>query len=65
MLPAGSNLLPPDPDFAMAVEAWNLMNGAIDWHALDAVAAYIGANDPEVLIANLLTIRAFKVRTNG
>jgi len=65
MLPAGSDPMPPDPDFAMAVEAWKMMGGAINWHALDTVAAYIGAEDPEILIASLLTIKEFKVRTNG
>jgi hypothetical protein len=40
----------------VAIQAWNVMGG-LDWAALPFVAEMLGVRDPEILIAQLVTIR--------
>lgn len=40
-----------------AVQAWNLMGGAIVWEALPVVTEMLGVDDVEVLIHLLTRIR--------
>jgi hypothetical protein len=37
--------------------AWNLMGGAIDWAALPWVMDYLGADDADTLVLDLIVIR--------
>jgi len=48
---------PPPEGLSVALEAWDLMGGRIDWAALDTVSALLGAEDVELLIARLIAIR--------
>ena len=45
------------PEVALAVRAWNLMGGEINWSALDPVSEMLGYAQPEILIAQLTAIR--------
>lgn len=38
------------------MRAWNMMKG-IDWNALPIVCEIIGVDDPELMIAQLISIR--------
>lgn len=49
----------PDPQTHIAVRVWNLMNGQLDWHALDIITVIMGINDIELLIAQLDTIKNY------
>lgn len=41
----------------MALKAWNLMGGAIDWPMLDWLAGYLGVDDLDALVLDLIVIR--------
>lgn len=44
----------------MAIQAWNLMGGTIDWAALPLIVEMLGINDMELFIRQLILIRDFK-----
>jgi len=46
----------------LAIRAWNLMGGAIDWAALPLVVARLGVDDVDLLITHLCAIRAHEAR---
>jgi hypothetical protein len=48
---------PPAPEISLAIKAWNLMGGQIDWAALPVIAEMMGAEDIEPLIVRLAAIR--------
>lgn len=48
---------PPDSQTVLAIRAWNLMEGSIDWQAMPAVTELLGIDDIEVLTAQLEAIR--------
>lgn len=48
---------PPDIHTKLAIRAWNMMGGQIDWNGLETVADILGINDIERLVAQLETIR--------
>jgi hypothetical protein len=54
----------PDVSVVLAVKAWNMMNGAIDWLALDAVTEIFGMTDIECLLAQLEKIREYGAQRN-
>ncbi len=41
----------------LAVRAWNLMGGCIDWSALPIICDLLGVSDPEMLVSQLVLIR--------
>ena len=41
----------------LAIKAWNLMGGAIDWAALPWVAEYLGIDDLDAAILDMTVIR--------
>jgi hypothetical protein len=43
----------------VAIKAWNLLGGVIDWAGLPVVAALVGAENIELLIRHLVLIRDF------
>lgn len=45
------------PSARLAVEAWHLMGGRIDWAALEPIAEMLGIRDIETLVLQLVTIR--------
>jgi len=45
---------------ALAVQAWNLLGGAIDWTGLPVVAELLGIADIDLLIRQLALIREFQ-----
>jgi hypothetical protein len=52
-MPAG-----PVPDESrQALLAWNLMGGTIDWQALPWVADYLGIDDLDAAILDMIVIR--------
>jgi hypothetical protein len=57
---------PPPPDFntTFAIRAWNLMNGELNWQALDAVSELLGITDIELLLAQLETIKEHGQQSN-
>ena len=46
-----------EPNAILAVRAWNLMGGAIDWAALEVIQELYGITDPELFIHHLAAIR--------
>lgn len=46
-----------DPLSTLAVRAWNLMGGEIQWHALEWVAEIFGIQDMELFVHLLVAIR--------
>jgi hypothetical protein len=44
------------PDVTMAIRAWNMLGG-LEWAGLDTVCDVLGITDPELLIAQLVTMR--------
>lgn len=48
----------------IALQIWNASAG-IDWAALDVLTEIYGVTDIEILIAELLAIRAFQESANG
>lgn len=55
---------PPDFSTTFAIRAWNLMQGSIDWQAMDTVTELLGINDIELLIAQLETIKEHGQQSN-
>lgn len=54
------------PDGAgIAVRAWNMMNGAIDWQALPIVSEVLGVSDQEQFIYELLAVRDYQRKQNS
>jgi hypothetical protein len=52
--------MPPGPvpdESRPALLAWNLMGGAIDWQALPWVADYLGIDDLDAAILDMIVIR--------
>lgn len=47
---------------ALAVRAWNMLGGCIDWAGVPLVAEILGIEDLEVLVTQLQTIRDFQGR---
>jgi hypothetical protein len=45
---------------AVAMRAWNLMDGAIDWAALPIIIELLGVDDVEALVVHLQLIRQRK-----
>jgi hypothetical protein len=45
------------PDVRLAIKAWNLLGGVLDWSGLSLVAEILGYDDIELLIAQLVAIR--------
>jgi hypothetical protein len=41
----------------LAIRAWNMMNGEINWSALPVIAELLGFTDIERLINTLIAIR--------
>lgn len=41
----------------MAIQAWNMMGGALEWDALPTVCELLGVEDPELLIRQLVQLR--------
>jgi hypothetical protein len=58
---------PEQPPDTVPIKLWNLMDGKIDWQALELLAAVYGVEDMEILIAQLVAIREHKqqVQTVG
>lgn len=56
--------LPPDGTH-LAVNAWNLMGGVIDWAALPVVVEMFGVDDVDSLVRDLVTIREYNARKSG
>ena len=54
----------PDTSVVLAAKAWNMMGGAIDWLALDAVTEILGITDIESLLAQLEIIREHGAQRN-
>jgi len=54
-LPGGPGTPPDGGD--LALNAWNLMGGEINWSALDFICELLGITDVERLIVQLTTIR--------
>lgn len=50
----------PPLEMALAVKAWNLLGGAVDWVGLPIVAELLGVVDLELLIRQMVLIREFK-----
>lgn len=48
-----------------AIQAWNLMGGALDWAAVTYVSEYLQVQDMEILIDNLRIIREHAERKRG
>ena len=48
---------PPDMATRLAIRAWNMMDGQINWSALEPVSELLGINDIERLVAQLEAIR--------
>jgi hypothetical protein len=44
----------------MAIEAWNLMDGQIDWQAVPLIAEILGVDDLELFLKEIVLIRDFK-----
>ena len=49
----------PDSQTYLAIRVWNLMNGQLDWHALNIITVIMGITDIELLIAQLDTIKNY------
>ena len=47
---------PPD-DCMIAVTAWDMMSGSIDWTALPTICELLGIRDIETLLSQLMAIR--------
>lgn len=47
----------PDAETALAIKAWNLMGGKLDWLSIGHVAEYLGIFDVECLIRQCEAIR--------
>lgn len=41
----------------MAIAAWNMMGGRLDWAALDILAEMVCVDDIEIWLVGLMTIR--------
>ncbi len=50
---------PPDK-FNLAIEAWNMMGGTIDWTGLPVIAEIFGIADIELFIRQIILIRDYK-----
>ncbi len=46
-----------DTEAAIAVKAWNLMGGEIQWSALEFIAELFGIQDMDIFIHQLAAIR--------
>jgi len=55
---------PPDGSVVLAVKAWNMMGGKIEWAALEIVVEIIGINDIEQLLAQLEKIKKHGEKRN-
>jgi hypothetical protein len=44
----------------MAIQAWNMMGGTIDWAALPVITEMLGIEDIELFIRQLVLIRDFQ-----
>ena len=53
IIPAG----PPPHECALSVQAWNLMGASIDGQLLPWVVGYLGIEDVDALMLDLITIR--------
>jgi len=47
----------PDESVILAIKAWNMMGGKLDWTALEIVAEIIGVTDIEQLLAQFEKIK--------
>jgi hypothetical protein len=59
---------PEDPQHNLAIKAWNLLSngmGGLEWAGLPYVCELLGIDEPEVLMARLLTIRAHRKPDNN
>lgn len=41
----------------MSLKAWNLLGGMLDWMGVDWVAAYLGIDDVDGLVRDLILLR--------
>ncbi len=48
--------LPPD-NGELAIRGWNLMNGKIDWSALDFLVVKFGIEDVDIFVSQLVAIQ--------
>lgn len=55
---------PPPIDLQLAIRAWNLFGGEVDYAGLDLVMAVIGYHDVELLIDHFALIREHKRQKN-
>lgn len=49
----------------LAVKAWNLMGGAVDWGALPLLVEMLGVEDVEGLVVRLSVIRNWRAENRG
>jgi hypothetical protein len=54
----------PDVSVVLAIKAWNMMHGQIDWTALDYVTEIIGITNIECLLEQLEKIREYGAQRN-
>lgn len=45
------------PEDILAVRAWGMMNGVLDWSSVPIVADLLGIDDIEALTSDLITVR--------
>lgn len=61
-----TDILQPDTDATvrenLAISAWNLMNGEIDWQALPLMVELLGVDDVSLFVTHLVTIRDQKAK---
>lgn len=49
---------PPPGEWTLPFKAWNLLGGVLDWAGVEWVAAYLGVDDVDALILDLIELRA-------
>lgn len=52
-----------DAATALAIKAWNWMDGKIDWDGLELVADLLGIEDLEILVEQLTALRDWQRKT--
>lgn len=50
-----------DSTNSLIIRAWNMMDGGIDYSALEFIATFLNVNDMDILMSGLFQIKAYHI----